>query len=211
MSVKAPSKILLTGFMPFRGDVINPSELLIKALRTEFPQVDILLLPVSYKNSVSVLTRQWQTQGPYRALLMLGQAAGRKAVCLERVALNWSETSIADEDGQCLAPGPLRVGEASAVIADFFPAAWKEILNLEGPTEISFSAGTYVCNAIYYEALSRLCADKTPALFVHVPYLPEQTVNKPDQPSVAFEIQKKIIRRVIQLMAALPEKATALS
>jgi pyroglutamyl-peptidase len=195
------SKLLVTGFQPFLNETVNPSGLLLEALAPEFSQqIETLLLPVSYKKSASTLRARWKAKGPYRGLLMLGQAAGRKAVCLERVALNWSETSIADEDGERLKPGPLRPEAPSAVISEFFPSSWKDLLNAEGPTEISFSAGTYVCNSIYFEALSRLCADKTPALFVHVPYLPEQTLTKPEQPSLSFEIQKKILRRLIQLM-----------
>lgn len=195
------SKILVTGFQPFLNEPINPSELLIKALALECPEIETLLLPVSYQNSFLTLQKHWEQAGPYRALLMLGQAAGRKAVCLERVAVNWSETSYADEDGVRLPAGPLVAGSKSACISEFFSPAWREMLNAEGPTEISFSAGTYVCNSLYFHAMNSLCADGTPALFVHVPYLPEQTVNKPEQPSLPFEVQKKIIRRLIGLMS----------
>jgi pyroglutamyl-peptidase len=198
-----PAKILVTGFRPFRNETVNPSERLLAALaRDACDTVDTLLLPVSYQESTSLLREHWLTRGPYRALLMLGQAGGRKAISLERVALNWSETSFADEDQKLLPPGPLLAGAPAAYIADFFPSSWKTELNEIGPTEISFSAGTYVCNSLYFSAQHLLAETRTPALFVHVPYLPEQTESKPEQPSLDFAVQLKVVRRVLQLIGA---------
>jgi pyroglutamyl-peptidase len=209
------AKILVTGFLPFRNEKINPSERLLTALNSEASSspisqihqmqtlpLETLLLPVNYQDSVVRLREHLHVHGPYRALLMLGQAGGRKAIRLERVALNWSETSFADEDGNLLPPGPLVTGAPAAYVADFFPASWKTELNEIAPTEISFSAGTYVCNSLYYSAMHLVAAQKTPALFVHVPYLPEQTLNKPEQPSMDFALQLKTVRRLLQLMSA---------
>lgn len=196
------SKILVTGFQPFLNEAVNPSGLLLEVLGPKLPRIETLLLPVSYKKSVEVLRRQWESRGPYRALVMLGQAAGRKAISLERVAVNWSETSYADEDGVKLNHGPLVTGAPPAYISEFFPNSWAEELNREGATQVSFSAGTYVCNAIYFSAMHSICARGTKAIFVHVPYLPEQTVTKPEQPSMALEVQAKVILRLIELIDA---------
>ena len=131
---------------------------------------------------------------------MLGQAGGRKAVCLERVAINWAEASAADEDGYRPPLAPLINNAPSSYIVDFFSSQWKDHLSKTGPTEISLSAGAFVCNSIYFQALHTFANMKMPILFVHLPYLPEQTKHKPEMPSMSLETQKKILIELLQMI-----------
>lgn len=198
------NKILVTGFKPFGGEAVNPSELLLAGIDNAFPGIDpivhTLTLPVSYQNSFLDLKNQWVHQGPYDAVLMLGQAGGRKQVCLERVALNWTEASPPDEDGMAPETGKILPHAGSACIVDFFPTAWKTELAALGPAAISHSAGTFVCNALYFKAQQEL-PKETDILFTHVPYLPEQLTGKaPGTPALAFDIQLKMILKLLDLL-----------
>ena len=193
-------KILLTGFKPFLNEPINPSEILANKMAEIFPDLSVLTLPVSYENSFAQLKKYWQSQGPFDGLVMLGQAGGRNSVCLERVAVNWCETSYADEDGVNLPVGPLLANAPSSYISSFFNSQWIDELSKIGPTAVSFSAGTYVCNSLYYRALHELTKNQKPTLFVHVPYLPEQTKDKPQMPSMDLSTQQNIIKKIIELM-----------
>ncbi|QDK36806.1 pyroglutamyl-peptidase I [Bdellovibrio sp. NC01] len=196
-------KILLTGFKPFNKEPINPAEILTTNLAGKFANVTPLVLPVSYERSFEELKNFWHNEGPFDALLMLGQAGGRQAVCLERVALNWSETSLPDEDGNKLAPQKLIEEAPTSYISDFFNQDWITDLNKIGPTTTSFSAGTYVCNSLYFKSLHHITQAKIPTLFVHVPYLPEQVQEKPNTASMKLETQQNIIEKLITLITEL--------
>lgn len=196
-------KILLTGFKPFNKEPINPAEILTMNLADKFDHVTPLVLPVSYERSFEDLKHFWNKEGPFEALLMLGQAGGRPAVCLERVALNWSETSLPDEDGIKLPPTKLIEEAPASYITDFFKPEWITDLNNIGPTTTSFSAGTYVCNSLYFKSLHHITQAKIPTLFVHVPYLPEQVQEKPNTASMKLETQQNILEKLITLITEL--------
>jgi pyroglutamyl-peptidase len=193
------AKILVTGFKPFQNEAINPSEILLAELAKVFSadEVETLALPVSYENSFSVLKNHWQAHGPYKALVMLGQAGGRPAVSLERVALNWCESG-ADEDGQVPHQGLLIPGAPTSYISDFFAKDWVKNLNEIAPTAVSHSAGTYVCNSLYFKMHHELRNTPVPTLFIHVPYLPEQTLQKPNTPSMPLTQQTQILTHLIK-------------
>lgn len=156
-------KILLTGFEPFNNSAINPSQMLAEYLSQQF-QYPFLILPVSYKRAVEALTYQLMQQS-YDFILMLGLAGDRDKICLERVALNWMDARIADADG-ILKQGEKadRNGEA-AFFSELPLTKWIE----NSEMTVSNSAGTYVCNYLYYNILQGSYRHK--ALFVHVPWI----------------------------------------
>ncbi len=199
-------KILVTGFQPFLGEKTNPSELLLTEIKKVHLNAETLLLPVSYDQSFSILKNHYFEQGPYDVILMLGQAGGRKAVCLERIAINWYETAHSDEEGACPTTGRIIPGEPDAFISDFFPTEWKAQLSQIAPVEVSHSAGTFVCNSLYYRAHAELksTAKNGPAiLFIHLPYLPEQAAEKaPDTPAMELATQLKVILALTELIKA---------
>ena len=89
--------VLITGFLPFLGEKLNPSELLLKSSEG-LSGVKTLRLPVSYKDAVRVLLAHLATNS-YDVVVMLGQAGGRSKISLERIAVNWQESAYADEQG----------------------------------------------------------------------------------------------------------------
>lgn len=186
-------KVLVTGFEPFLGEPINPSAMILTEIRKNFEfsgSVETLLLPVSFSKAAKILSEKIvSAKETYQVVLMLGQAGGRKRICLERVALNWIETEHPDEDG--VNPSQGRIDEIAA--AAFFSTApvsdWKSLLASQGlPVEVSLSAGGYVCNYLYFKALQlRLSLPSSPQMcFIHVPYLPEQVLGKPAENGVSL-------------------------
>jgi pyroglutamyl-peptidase len=195
----AASKILVTGFLPFQNEKINPSQLILEQLQDR-KDVETVLLPVSYEQAFRALKTVYDSRGPYKGILMLGQAGGRKAMSLERIAVNWCESSLHDEVGY--RPPLARKFIASApasYTAEFFPYEWATELSKIAPTVTSFTAGTFVCNALFFETLNEFSAQNIPALFVHVPYLPEQVVGKPGVDSMPLKDQVAVVQRLLDL------------
>lgn len=197
-------KILVTGFRPFLSERVNPSELLAGELARLFPEeVEHLILPVEFGSSFELLrehlARREQT---YEALLMLGQAAGRDRICLEKVALNWVQTEYADESGRIPDTGAIRANRPLAVMSPFPADEVYRTLHAEGlPVALSFSAGTFVCNELYFRVLEEF--PEMPSLFVHVPLLPAQKTPGDMRPAMEWETQLRVLIRLLQ---ARPER-----
>lgn len=197
-------KILVTGFRPFLGESINPSQILVEWLQSspEFSNsVETLLLPVSFKSAVPQLF-EYLKNTEYDYILMLGQAGGRNKVYLERVALNWIESDHPDEDRYRPPQGPIVLHGEPALFTEVAVTQWqKALVEMELPVSISLSAGGYVCNYLYYQVLAEIKKQqqRTRSCFIHVPYLPEQCANKNEMPSMSLEVMQKVLQQIISL------------
>ncbi|UOF02921.1 pyroglutamyl-peptidase I [Bdellovibrio reynosensis] len=195
-------QILVTGFQPFLGEKINPSEILLEWIQKDFASagVDTLLLPVSFHEAPELILKK-ATEKNYDHILMLGQAGGRNKVSFERVALNWTETSHPDEYGFMPQRGKIFEQNAEAFFTQSPIEIWKDGLIKSGHhVEISLNAGGYVCNYIYYKILHHIQQNnlKSKACFIHVPYLPEQTASKSPAPaSMELDAMKNILLFVL--------------
>ena len=160
-------------FEPFGGARTNSSLIMHARLRAgewagrvEFTPP----LPVSFADAWPTLERELAARGrDVAGVLTLGQAAGRATIDLERVALNYVDSELADNLGFVPPRGPLAPGPDvrwSNVPWDAFAS--------EGTCARSYSAGTYVCNAVLYHSLAWAEARGTRAGFVHVPALVSQ-------------------------------------
>ena len=114
-------------------------------------------------------------------MLCVGQAGGTPAVRVERVAINLADARIPDNDGAQPLDEPLRADGDAAYFSTLPVRAMVQAVRAAGlPCSVSYTAGTYVCNAALYNALY-LAAKRFPGLragFVHVPYLPAQVAGK---------------------------------
>jgi pyroglutamyl-peptidase len=169
-------KLLMTGFEPFCGERINPSEELLKLFFGD-SRIKTLLLPVSYQRSVEVIEAELESVGKsghdlfknrnassdrnsgwvdssdsgYDFILLCGQAGGRKHICLERVAINCIDADKADEDGKLFLEKEISVAGPPAYLSPLPLRQWTTDLRARGfNVEISNSAGAFVCNHIYY-------------------------------------------------------------
>jgi pyroglutamyl-peptidase len=203
MQINKP-EILVSGFLPFQGEQLNPSELLLHWIQEKYlNKIDTILLPVSFEKAHIILQSKLRGKN-YKVLLMLGQAGGRSRICLERVALNWIETDFPDEDRVSPARGPIEIEGPAALFTDLPIEGWKSRLaETQQQVEISLSAGGYVCNQLYYKSLQWIKGNnvRTGACFIHVPYLPEQTSNKSQAPSMELEEMQKILEKIFSFIS----------
>ena len=169
--------LLLTYFGPFPGVPVNPTVALaegaVRALNTARPDLSVVAreLPVSYDGSSAALRAALQEVQP-DALISLGVAVGRDVVSLEQVAINLDSAGIEDNDGDRRCDEPIVPDGREAYFSSLPVRASFERLRAAGePVEISYTAGTYVCNHVFYEGqrISRELGLSIPAGFVHVP------------------------------------------
>ena len=169
--------LLLTYFGPFPGVPVNPTVALaegaVRALNTARPDLRVVAreLPVSYDGSSAALRAALQEVQP-DALISLGVAVGRDVVSLEQVAINLDSAGIEDNDGDRRCDEPIVPDGREAYFSSLPVRASFERLRAAGePVEISYTAGTYVCNHVFYEGqrITRELGLSIPAGFVHVP------------------------------------------
>ena len=178
----AMSKILLTGFEAFATSSLNPSGEIVKALKGD--DLVTAILPVVFGQASSQLKELIDLHKP-TAVLCLGQAEGRSAMTPERIAINLDDARIADnagnqpKDKKIIADGA--DGYFSTLPIDQMVASMKEA---GIPASISLSAGTFVCNHIFYVMQDYLKDSSIKSGFMHVPLMDEQRREYPTLPTM---------------------------
>ena len=210
-------KILITGFDPFGGEAINPATESVKQLPDEILGVQIIKreIPTVFDRSIETLYGILKEEQP-DAVICVGQAGGRPNITVERVAINQDDARIPDNDGaQPIDRTIFEDGPAAYFTTLPLKATVRDMKEAGIPAAVSNTAGTFVCNHIMYGAL-HYAAFHQPNLkagFVHIPYLPMQTVDKPTMPSMSRdEIVKgltSIIKTVIQVEEDVKETGGA--
>jgi pyroglutamyl-peptidase len=200
--------ILLTGFEPFAGEPLNASWELARRLDgtrlDDGSRVVSVQLPCVFGSASRVLAEHLDSLQPHM-VIALGQASSSADVRLERVAINLDEAAVADNAGQQPIDAPIIVGGATAYFSSLPIRAMASALRAKGiPASISYSAGTYVCNHVFYglmhEARSR--PGLTRAGFVHVPYLPVQAARHPAAPSMSLETLESALHLMLDVAQA---------
>ena len=178
-------KIIVTGFDPFGGEKINPSIECVKALPDiEGVELIRLELPTVFKESAERLNEVINDVKP-DAVLSVGQAGGRPGITMERIAINVDDARIPDNISQQPIDETIQTeGEAAYFTTLPIKRIVKAIREAGISAEVSNSAGTFVCNHIMYQSLfAATKADKPfKAGFMHIPFIPEQTTDKPSLP-----------------------------
>ena len=183
-------KALVTGFDAFGGDKLNPSTLAIRRLKRRMAglTVQAVELPTSYGRSAIVLREAILKQRP-DIVLGVGQAGGRSELCLERVAINVQDARIRDNDGKQPIDKPVvKDGPAAHFATLPIKACVAELRKAGLPAAVSNTAGTFVCNHIFFALMDIAAAHPIPmkAGFLHVPYAPEQVARLGAAPSMAI-------------------------
>lgn len=175
-------KLLLTGFDPFGGETVNPAFEAIRLLPEELAGFEIwkLEIPTEFIRSSEVLTQAVRAQKP-DVVICVGQAGGRAAVTPERVAINLMDARIPDNAGLCPVEQPIVPDGPAAYFSTLPLRKMVEKLRQVGlPAEISNTAGTYVCNRLFYSLMHLAAQEDLPLCggFVHVPYAVQQLAGK---------------------------------
>lgn len=175
--------ILLTGFEPFGGEQSNPSWLAVQQL--DGYQLDDEVQIVSRQLSCVFEKSQIELQTAIVELkpvlvLAVGQAGGRTELCFEKVAINFIDARIADNAGTQPLGEPVVAEGPTAYFTTLPIKAIVNSLKQQGiPAAVSYTAGTYVCNTVFYALMHQLKdKPKVRAGFLHIPYAPEQAIGK---------------------------------
>lgn len=199
--------ILVTGFEPFDGDSKNSSLELIQKLdgkKIVGTRVMIKQLPCVFGAALDVLLKAVNNVQP-RAVVCLGQLRGSAVINVERVALNLIDARIPDNKGKRPIDVPV-IEQGPVAYWSTLPlkAITKELKQNGIPVKISNTAGTYVCNSVFYGLMHSLAVQQRvlPAGFIHVPALPEQVVGT-GQPSMHLDMLVEAMQIVLRTILTL--------
>lgn len=200
-------KILVTGFDPFGSDKINPAIEAVKRLPDTIKEAKIIKLeiPTVFNKSAQVVHQAIVKEQP-DYVLNVGQAGGRSALTPERVAININDGRIPDNDGYQPLDEPIQPDGDTAYFTQLPIKAMAKAIRAVGlPAIVSNTAGTYVCNHIFYQ-VQYMRAKEFPKLkagFIHIPFLPEQVITRPNQPSMALA---DIVKGLTAAIGAIVER-----
>ncbi|WP_371763581.1 pyroglutamyl-peptidase I [Massilia sp.] len=177
--------VLLTGFEPFNGAAINPSWEAVRALDGwSGPGFAVVArqLPCVFGTALDVLRESIAGVKP-DIVIAVGQAGGRSEMSLERVAVNVDDASIRDNAGNQPVDTPVAADGPAAYFTTLPVKAIVKALRLRGfPSGVSQTAGTFVCNHVFYGLMHHAVGQPLKAGFIHVPFLPEQAADRPERP-----------------------------
>jgi len=201
----ALSRVLVTGFEPFAGEAINPSWEVARALNGRVlasARVRAVQLPCVFATALPVLQAALAQHRP-QAVLCLGLAGNRSAVSFERVAINWIDARIADNAGQQPQDQAVWPGGAPAHFTRLPIKALVQRLRAQGlQAEVSFTAGSFVCNQVFYLLMQLLRRrPRVAAGFIHLPPLPEQAGRHAGSQPMALADQVRAIEQVVLALA----------
>ena len=199
-------KILVTGFDPFGGESVNPAYEVVKLLPDVIGGAEIFKLEIP---TVFSLSGQAVEEGIRKyqpdVVICVGQAGGRASISVEKVAINFVDARIPDNNGEQPLDEPLQADGPAAYFATLPVKAMVQHVKEAGlPCYLSFTAGTYVCNSIMYNVLY-MCEKRYPGIragFIHVPYACGQVIDKANTtPSMPLETIAKSLEYAIEAVA----------
>jgi pyroglutamyl-peptidase len=197
--------ILVTGFGPFPGVEVNPTQTLAERLsNTTFHDMPVVsrVLDVSYQRSAEQLFEHLGGAWPH-CIVHFGVATGSDQVRIETQAVNRKAADIPDVDGEEFeqavvhADHPLDAVLQTRLRADQIVAS----LNENGfPARTSDNAGRYVCNSLYFNSLAflELSGVERPSVFVHMP--PVGADPEPDSPEQTSWTDERLFEAAAHLV-----------
>ena len=205
-------KILLTAFEPFGGDTVNPAQEAVALVRDEIAGASIVKVgvPVVFGKSVETVRAAMEAEKP-DVVLCIGQAGGRFGLTPERVAINIDDARIPDNEGNQPLDSAIFEDGAPAYFTSLPVKAMVAAIREAGiPSSLSYTAGTYVCNHLMYGVLYHI-AKSYPEMrggFMHVPFLHEQIMNRPNTPSLSKEDIVRGIEAAVEAIVKNDEDAS---
>jgi pyroglutamyl-peptidase len=192
------SRILLTAFEPYDRWPENASWLALVELTRELPEGPKIVTrryPVDFELARTRLAEDLAEE--YDFAVHLGQAPGISRIHLEAIGVNVGghSSQTPDEFDPLVANGPAAYRSALPL------AAWSSKIQAAGiPCQVSYHAGTYLCNALLY--LTHYIAEqqrlRTRATFVHLPLAPQQVLaDRQDWPSLPSSQCAEAIRLIL--------------
>ncbi|MBT9677642.1 pyroglutamyl-peptidase I [Levilactobacillus brevis] len=183
-------KLLITGFDPFGGEKTNPAIEAVKRLPAAIAGATVvpLEIPTVFGTCAEVVRQAIITERP-DVVLSVGQAGGRSALTPERIAINLDDGRIPDNAGFQPVDQPIQPNGPAAYFTQLPVKAMAQAIRQAGlPSHVSTTAGTYVCNHIMYQVQHLRATEfsQLQAGFIHIPFLPEQVVQRSGVPSLSL-------------------------
>ena len=192
------TKVLLTGFEPFGTATSNPSGEIVKQISGD--NIVTAILPVAYAQSAEALLGLIEHHKP-DVVICLGQAEGRTQITPERIAINLDDARLADNEGVTRIDEPILVDGPVAYVSTLPIKEFVTAINAAGvPAAVSLSAGTFLCNHIFYVAQDALRGTKVRSGFVHVPLMDEQAGEFPGLPTMPLDQMIKAVRTMLEVL-----------
>ncbi|HEY4600309.1 MAG TPA: pyroglutamyl-peptidase I [Cerasibacillus sp.] len=174
-------KVLLTGFDPFGKETINPALEAVKQLDglvVDDIELIALEVPTVFQKSIEVVQNGIEKHNP-DVVICVGQAGGRTQITPERVAVNIDDARIPDNEGNQPIDEPIVEGGPAAYWTTLpIKKMIQEMRRAGVPAAVSNTAGTFVCNHLFYGVMHHL-HEQAPHVrggFIHIPFIPEQTL-----------------------------------
>ncbi|WP_413694134.1 pyroglutamyl-peptidase I [Psychromonas sp. KJ10-2] len=182
--------ILITGFEPFGGEKINPALEAITRLEStpiEGAKIITCSVPVVHQKSIDTVIAAIEQHKP-DFVMTVGQAGGRAAITPERIAINLDDYRIPDNEGNQVTDQPV-VADGPAAYFSTLPikAMTKAIQDKGIPAQVSSTAGTYVCNHLFYGVQHYLRNSTIGHGFVHIPLMSEQAIDG-SKPTLSLDL-----------------------
>ena len=197
---RAMQKILLTGFEKFHTASSNPTEAIVNQLGAQkIPGLITAVLPVEFGRSWQILKQLIDEHQP-DVVIALGQAEGRSQITPEKIAINLDNARIPDNAGNAPLNQVIVRNGADGLFSTLPIDSYVEMLKAADiPVNISYSAGTYVCNHLFYN-LQNYCLGKSiKSGFIHVPLMESQATEFPGLPTLPLEKMVHAIKEILLL------------
>lgn len=183
-------KLLLTAFDPFGGEKINPALEAVKLVKDKIGDVEVVKqeVPTVFVKSVNTVKEAIEKEKP-DVVLCIGQAGGRFDLTPEKVAINYDDARIKDNEGNQPLNQPIFEDGDTAYFSTLPVKAMVEEIKKAGiPASVSYTAGTFVCNHLMYGVLYTLNKyyPEIKGGFMHVPFITEQVMDKRNMPSLTL-------------------------
>ncbi|MDD6122316.1 MAG: pyroglutamyl-peptidase I [Solobacterium sp.] len=184
-------KLLLTAFDPFGGEKINPALEAVKLVKDKIGDVEVVKqeVPTVFVKSVNTVKEAIEREKP-DVVLCIGQAGGRFDLTPEKVAINFDDARIQDNEGNQPVNQPIFEDGDTAYFTSLPVKAMVEEIKKAGvPASVSYTAGTFVCNHLMYGVLYTINKSypNIKGGFMHVPFITEQVMNKKNMPSLTLD------------------------
>ncbi|MCK9191663.1 MAG: pyroglutamyl-peptidase I [Sphaerochaetaceae bacterium] len=195
-------KILVTGFDPFGGEKINPAIESVKLLPHKISGCEVVKLeiPTVVFKSLKLIDETIAREKP-DFVLSIGQAGGRADITVERIGINCDDCRITDNEGnQPIDTKVFEDGPDAYFVNLPIKAMVKNIQDANIPASVSNTAGTFICNHVCY-GVRHICTTKYPKVksgFIHIPFLPEQVIDKRNMPSMELNTMVNAITKAIE-------------
>lgn len=168
--------LLITGFEPFGGEEINPSWEAVLRLPEEIGgyRLSKMQIPVVFGEAADTVIKVANILHPH-VIFCIGQAGGRSMMTPEMVGINLRYGRIPDNNGNQPRDELCVAGGENAYFSTLPVRRMADAINAAGvPSQVSYSAGAYVCNDLLYTLLCHYAESDTRVGFLHLPYSTEQ-------------------------------------